>query len=157
MTWSNYGPAGPWAISGASFDRLFAVNARAMALLTAEFARRHIDRGAKWGRVINISTAGAYCFPSEISYGASKLAMEGYTRSAAVELGQFGITVNAVSLRPVQTGWITPGLEERILPTIPLGRIGNPEDVADVVVFLASDQARWVTGQRLFVGGGHGM
>jgi 3-oxoacyl-[acyl-carrier protein] reductase len=147
----------PSGLTAEGFDRLFAVNARATALLMAEFARRHVGRGAKWARIINVSTAGAYCFPSEVSYGASKLALEGYTRSAAVELGQFGITVNAVSLGPVQTGWITPGLEERILPTIPLGRIGNPEDVADVVVFLASDQARWVTGQRLFVGGGHGM
>jgi len=56
-----------------------------------------------------------------------------------------------------QTGWITPQLEEKILPTIPIGRIGSPEDVADVMVFLASEQARWVTGQKMYVGGGHGM
>jgi 3-oxoacyl-[acyl-carrier protein] reductase len=104
-----------------------------------------------------VSTAGADRFPSEVSYGASKFALESYTRSAALELGQFGITVNAVSLGPVQTGWITSKLEKEILPTIPLGRIGSPEDVADVIMFLASDQARWVTGQRIYVGGGHGM
>jgi 3-oxoacyl-[acyl-carrier protein] reductase len=57
----------------------------------------------------------------------------------------------------VQTSWITPELERAILPTIPLGRIGTPEDVADVVVFLASEQARWMTGQRVGVGGGHRM
>ena len=74
-----------------------------------------------------------------------------------MELGQFGITVNAVSLGPVQTGWISPELERVVRPTIPLGRIGTPDDVADVIVFLASEQARWVTGQTLFVGGGHGM
>ena len=147
----------PENITPGSFDRLFAVNPRAPALLIAEFARRHIERGANWGRVISISTAGAYCFPSEISYGASKLALESYTRSAASELGQFGVTVNAVSLGPVQTGWITAELEKQILPTIPLGRIGTPEDVADVIVFLASTGARWVTGQRIYVGGGHGM
>ena len=67
------------------------------------------------------------------------------------------MTVNAVSLGPVQTGWITPELEQAILPTIPLGKTGLPEDVADVIVFLASDQARWLTGQRIYVGGGHGM
>jgi len=106
---------------------------------------------------VNVSTAGAERFPSEITYGASKFALESYTRSAATELGKFGITVNVVSLGPVQTGWITPGLEREILPTIPLGRIGAPSDVADVIVFLASDQARWVTGQRMYVGGGHGM
>lgn len=147
----------PDTITAGSFDRLFTVNTRAAALLMAEFVRRHRERRANWGRIINVSTAGAYCFPSEISYGASRLALEGYTRSAAAELGRFGITVNAVSLGPVQTGWITPELEKEILPTIPLGRIGSPEDVADVVIFLASDQARWMTGQKIYVGGGHGM
>ncbi len=147
----------PRSLSAGSFDRIFDVNTRAPALLMAEFARRHIKRGARWGCIVNVSTAGAYCFPSEISYGASKLALEGYTRSAAAELGQWGITVNAVSLGPVQTGWITPELEKEILPTIPIGKIGTPEDVADVIVFLASEQARWMTGQRIFVGGGHGM
>jgi 3-oxoacyl-[acyl-carrier protein] reductase len=147
----------PKSITAGSFDRLFAVNTRAPALMMAEFARRHIARRARWGRIVNVSTAGAERFPSEISYGASKFALESYTRSAAMELGKFGINVNVVSLGPVQTGWITAELERAILPTIPLGRIGSPEDVADVVVFLASDQARWVTGQRIYVGGGHGM
>jgi 3-oxoacyl-[acyl-carrier protein] reductase len=147
----------PQTVSAGSFDRIFDVNTRAPALLMAEFARRQIERGAGWGRIVNVSTAGAYCFPSEISYGASKLALEGYTRSAAAELGRWGITVNAVSLGPVQTGWITPELEREILHTIPMGKIGSPEDVADVIVFLASEQASWVTGQKLYVGGGHGM
>jgi 3-oxoacyl-[acyl-carrier protein] reductase len=147
----------PRNVSAGSFDRIFDVNTRAPALLMAEFARRQIERGAQWGRIINVSTAGAYCFPSEISYGASKFALESYTRSAAAELGRWGITVNAVSLGPVQTGWITPELQKKILPTIPIGKIGSPEDVADVIVFLASEQARWVTGQKLYVGGGHGM
>ena len=147
----------PAPLSAQTFDRHFSVNTRAVALLIAEFARRLVARGASYGRVINVSTAGAYVFPSEVSYGASKLALEAYTRSAAVELGQFGITVNAVSLGPVQTGWISPELETALLSTIPLGRIGTPPEVADVIVFLASEQARWVTGQTLFVGGGHGM
>ena len=147
----------PQSVTATSFDRLFAVNARAPALMMAEFGRRHIARGAQWGRIINVSTAGADRFPSEISYGASKFALESYTRSAAMELGKFGVTANVVSLGPVQTGWITSELEQAILPTIPLGRIGTPEEVADVIVFLASHQARWLTGQRIYVGGGHGM
>ena len=147
----------PATFTAASFDRIFAVNTRAAALIMAEFARRHIERAANWGRIINVSTAGAERFPSEITYGASKFALESYTRSAATELGKFGVTVNAVSLGPVQTGWISPELERAVLPTIPLGRIGSPEDVADVIVFLASHQSRWVTGQRIYVGGGHGM
>jgi len=147
----------PTSTSAALFDRLFSVNTRAPLLLMAEFARRHIARGASWGRIVNVSTDGADRFPSEVTYGASKFALESYTRSAASELGKFGITVNVVSLGPVQTGWITPGLERAILPAIPLGRVGTPADVADVIVFLASEQARWMTGQRIFVGGGHAM
>jgi 3-oxoacyl-[acyl-carrier protein] reductase len=147
----------PERVSAGSIERMFAVNTRAPVLLMAEFARRFIRRQANWGRIINISTAGASCFPSEISYGASKLALEGYTRSAAIELGPLGITVNAISPGPVQTGWITPELEQVLLPSIPMGRVGSPEDIADVIVFLASHQARWISGQRIFVGGGHGM
>ena len=138
-----------------SHDRHFAVNSRAVALLMAEYARRHVSRGADWGRIVNISTDGADCFPGEVSYGASKAALESYSRSAAVELGPYGITVNVVAPGPIQTGWIPAEAEQPIVATIPLGRMGRPDDVADVVVFLASEQARWVTGQRLFVGGGH--
>jgi 3-oxoacyl-[acyl-carrier protein] reductase len=144
-------------ITPESHDRHFAVNSRAVALLMAEFAWRHIERNAQWGRIINVSTDGASCFPSEISYGASKHAMESYSRAAAVELGPYGITVNVVSPGPVQTGYITRELEEKLIPEIPLRRVGQPEDVADAIVFLASEQARWITGQLLYVGGGHEM
>lgn len=89
--------------------------------------------------------------------GASKLAMESYSRAAATELGRFGITVNVVSPGPTQTGWITAEHEARALPAIPLGRVGYPEDIADVIVYLASEQACWLTGQVLHAGGGHRM
>ena len=148
-------PAKPVSVD--SITRHFLVNAGVPALLMQEFARRHASRGASWGRIINISTAGSDGFPAEVSYGASKFALESYTRAAASELGPLGITVNALALGPVQTGWMTPALEEALLPTIPLGRIGTPQEIADVVVFLASEQARWVTGQRIFVAGGHRM
>jgi 3-oxoacyl-[acyl-carrier protein] reductase len=155
----NYAPAGyhVQTITAENHDRHFAVNSRAVALMMAEYARRHIERGAHWGRIINVSTDGAACFPGELSYGASKVALESFSRSAAVELGRFGITVNIVSPGPIQTGYITPQAEERLIAEIPLGRVGLPEDVADVIVFLASEQARWLTGQLLFVGGGHRM
>lgn len=151
--WANR----PKPINIASIDNHFAVNTRAPALLMAEFSRRHIARKAIWGRIINISTAGAYVFPSEISYGASKFALESYTRSAAVEFGQFGITVNTLSLGPIQTGWITPELATEIIPTIPMGRLGTPQDVAEAIILLTSNQAGWITGQKIYVGGGHGM
>jgi 3-oxoacyl-[acyl-carrier protein] reductase len=144
-------------IAAGSHDHHFAVNSRATALMMAEYARRHVAREARWGRIINVSTDGASCFPEEVSYGASKAALESYTRSAARELGRYGITANIVSLGPIQTGWITPELEKQIADTIPLGRVGVPDDVADVIVFLASEQARWLTGQLLYVGGGHAM
>lgn len=138
-------------------NRAFAVNARAVGLLMTTFTRRLVERGGQWGRVINVSTDGAHCFPSEVTYGASKAALEAYSRSAAAELGQFGITVNVVSPGPIQTGYITPEMEGDIRRRTPLGRVGYPEDIADVVLFLASEQARWVTGQTIRVNGGHSI
>jgi 3-oxoacyl-[acyl-carrier protein] reductase len=114
-------------------------------------------RGASWGRIINISTDGAPGFSSEVSYGASKYALETYSRAAAKELGQFGITINVMSLGPIQTGWIAPELERSVEQHTPLGRVGRPEDVADAMLLLAADQARWITGQVIYVGGGHRM
>lgn len=157
----NTGPdrffGGSSTITEEGIDRHFAVNTRAVALAMAEFARRHVARGARWGRIINVSTDGASNFPGEASYGASKYAVEGYSRSAAGELGRYGITVNIVSPGPIQTGYISAELEKELLPSIPLGRLGKPDDVADVILFLASEQARWVTGQLIYVGGGHAM
>jgi 3-oxoacyl-[acyl-carrier protein] reductase len=144
-------------ITAKSHDRHFAVNSRAPALMMAGFARRHIERSRRWGRIVNVSADCAQGCPQEISYRASKYALESYTRSAAAELGPYGITVNAVSPGPVQSGYITPDSEKQLIAEIPLRRVGQPEDVADVIVFLASEQARWVTGQLLFVHGGHRM
>ncbi|HUU13948.1 MAG TPA: SDR family oxidoreductase [Terriglobia bacterium] len=144
-------------VTVASHDRSFAVNSRAVALLMAEFARRQIASGRRWGRVINVSTDGASGYPSNVSYWASKHAMESFSRAAAAELGPFGITVNVVSPGPIQTGWISPDLEAKILPNIPLRRVGQPEDIADAIVFFASQQACWITGQLLYVGGGNRM
>jgi 3-oxoacyl-[acyl-carrier protein] reductase len=144
-------------IRAESHDRSFAVNSRAVALLMAEFARRHVAAGRRWGRIINVSTDGASGYPSEVSYWASKHAMESYSRAAAAELGPYGVTVNIVSPGPVQTGWISRELETKCVPAIPLRRIGQPEDIADAIVFFASEQARWITGQLLYVGGGNRM
>jgi 3-oxoacyl-[acyl-carrier protein] reductase len=144
-------------ITAETHDRHFAVNSRAVALMMAEFARRLVRRGGRWGRIVNISTDGSSAFNGEVSYGASKHALESYSRAAAKELGKFGITVNIASLGPIQTGWIAPELDSVIARNTPLGRTGMPDDVADVVVFLASEQARWLTGQLIYAGGGHAM
>lgn len=138
-------------------DEHFAVNTRAVALLIKEFAQRFVARQADWGRIINISTDGAYAHPSNVSYGASKFAVESFSRAAAFELGPYGITVNVISPGAVQTGWMTPKLEKEIADSYPLRRIGKPEDIANTAVFFASQQANWITGQVLHVGGGNRM
>jgi 3-oxoacyl-[acyl-carrier protein] reductase len=142
-------------LTGAALmDEHYAVNARGTALMMAEYVRLHIARGATWGRIINISTDAADAHAGAVSYAASKHAVESYSRSAAHELGKYGITVNIVAPGPIQTGWLRPDEEIEIAKKTPLGRVGQPEDIADVIVFLASDEARWLTGQLLYVGGG---
>lgn len=140
-----------------TIDRHFAVNSRAVALLIHAFTQRYLARGARWGRIVTVSTDAAHAHTANISYAASKHAIESYSRSAAAELGKYGITVNIVAPGPIQTGYITPQNETAICAGTPLGRLGAPEDVADVIVFLASEQARWLTGQLLYVGGGWRM
>ena len=104
-----------------------------------------------------MSTDSAQTFSGQINYGASKAAIEAFTRSVAIEVGPLGIRVNTVAPGPTQTGYISAEFEEEIKESIPLKRIGKPEDIADVVLFLASDQARWVTGQVIKVSGGHAL
>jgi 3-oxoacyl-[acyl-carrier protein] reductase len=144
-------------VSAGEIDAHFVVNARAVALLINEYTRRYLARGARDGRIINISTDAAHAHEANVSYAASKHAIESYSRSAAAELGKYGITVNIVAPGPIQTGYITLDLEQKINSGTPLGRVGRPEDVADVIVFLASQQAHWLTGQLLYVGGGWRM
>jgi 3-oxoacyl-[acyl-carrier protein] reductase len=144
-------------VTAAGIDAHFAVNARAYVLLMEEYLQRYLKRGAKFGRIINISTDAAHAHTANISYAASKHAIESYSRSAAAEMGKYGITVNIVAPGPIQTGYLPPKAVEEIASTTPLGRVGEPEDIADVVVFLASEQARWITGQLIYVGGGWRM
>jgi 3-oxoacyl-[acyl-carrier protein] reductase len=144
-------------IDVASHDRHFAVNSRAVAILMSKFASRIIEKQKNWGKIINISADCAWGCPREISYRASKYALESYSRSAAAELGPYGITVNIVSPGPVQSGYISSEVEEALIADIPLRRIGRPEDIANAVVFFASEKAGWITGQLLFVHGGHRM
>jgi 3-oxoacyl-[acyl-carrier protein] reductase len=144
-------------ISADSIDGHLAVNARAYALMMSEYVQRYLARKGQRGRIINVSTDAAHAHPSSLSYAASKHAIESYSRSAAAEVGKYGITVNIVAPGPIQTGWLAPDQESAIAAGTPLRRCGTPQDVADVMVFLASDQAHWLTGQLLYVGGGWRM
>ena len=134
-------------------DDTFAVNVRGSLLMTREFIKRHKD----YGRVINLSTDSAQVFAGQITYGASKATLEALTRSVAMEVGKYGITVNCVAPGPTQTGWIDKDLEEIVVPLIPMGKLIRPEDIANTILFLASDQAGMVTGQVIKVSGGHAL
>ncbi len=149
--------SGVFLTTASSIDRHFQINARAYALLALEYFQRYLERKASRGRIINISTDAAHAHVANVSYAASKHAIESYSRSAALEMGKYGITVNVVAPGPIQTGYITPKAATGIAAGTPLGRVGVPQDVADVIVFLASEQAHWMTGQLLYVGGGWRM
>ena len=83
-------------VTAATWTRQFSVDAMAPALMIAEFARRHVARGADWGRIIGLTSGGDLGFPEEVSYGAAKAAQENYTMSAALELAPYGVTANMV-------------------------------------------------------------
>jgi 3-oxoacyl-[acyl-carrier protein] reductase len=136
-----------------TLDAHYAVNVRAMALLSVEFARQY--PGGPGGRIVNFSSGQSLGpMPGELAYAATKGAVEAFTRTLAVEVGHKGITVNAVNPGPTDTGWITEELEQELIGKFPLGRIGQPEDAARLVAFLASDEAAWITGQIIHSEGG---
>lgn len=143
------------SMTAAGIDRTFSVNVRAALLLSQEYIVRHLRREATWGRVINLSADSAQCFAGQITYGASKAALEALTRSIAKAVGPHGITVNAIAPGPVQTGYITAEVAAALRPSIPSGRIGTPQDIAEAILFLASDAADWITGQVIRVSGGY--
>ncbi len=134
-------------------DDTFAVNVRGSILMIREF----INRRNNFGRIINISTDSAQIFAGQITYGASKATLEALTRSIAIEAGKYEITVNCVAPGPTQTGWIDADLEKSVLPLIPMGKLIQPEDIAETILFLASEQAKMLTGQVIKVSGGHAL
>ena len=132
-------------------DRHLVVNVRGTALLMAEFARRFGGEHGT-GRIVNFSSG--LPLAGEIAYAATKGAIEWMTISAAVELGPRGITVNAIDPGPTDTGWMSSELRESAERATPLGRVGQPQDAAELVAFLCSERAGWITGQILRSDGG---
>jgi 3-oxoacyl-[acyl-carrier protein] reductase len=132
-------------VSADTHDRQFSVDARGGALMIAEFGRRHLERRATWGRIIGLTSGGPLGFPGEVSYGAAKAALENYTMSAAFELAPVGVTANIVYPPVTDTGWVTDSVRKHVERRTDLIHIVEPEDVARVIVFLASDHARLIT------------
>jgi 3-oxoacyl-[acyl-carrier protein] reductase len=132
-------------VTARSVHGQFMVDARAGGLLIMELARRHRERGATSGRIVTMTSGGRDGFPGEVSYGAAKAALESYTLSAAQELGAYGITANVIHPPATDTGWISPAIEEFIKKEDLLGRIGQPQDVAEVIAWLCSDLGRHVS------------
>ena len=140
-------------ITPSVIDDTFAVNVRGSLLMTREF----IGRRGDYGRIINISTDAAQVFAGQITYGASKATMEVLTRSIALEVAQYGVTVNCIAPGPTQTGWIDEEFEKVVIPLIPMGKLISPEDIAETILFLSSEQARMITGQIIKVSGGKSL
>jgi 3-oxoacyl-[acyl-carrier protein] reductase len=132
-------------LTAATWTRQFAVDAMSAALMIREFARRHIARQGSWGRIIGLTSGGELGFPEEVSYGAAKAAQANYTMSAALELAPFGITANMVHPPVTDTGWVTDAVREHVAASTSLIHIASPDEVAEVIAYLASDAAALIT------------
>jgi 3-oxoacyl-[acyl-carrier protein] reductase len=143
--------------SEAEFDRVFALNACGPFFAMQEAARLLPDGG----RIVNISSgATTVGFPMQGVDCASEAALEQFTLVCPNELGPRGITLNVLLVGPTETDMLNgllahaPGFKEMLVARTPMGRIGQPRDMADVVAFLVSEAARWITGQSIRVDGG---
>jgi 3-oxoacyl-[acyl-carrier protein] reductase len=140
-------------LDAGTIDAHVAVNLRATMLLSAAFARRFA--GDRPGRIINLTSGQSLGpMPDELAYGATKGAVEAFTRSLAPAVAAKGITVNAINPGPTDTGWISPDLRAELLPKFPMGRLGTPQDAARLIAWLAGPEAGWVTGQVIHSEGG---
>ena len=141
-------------VTAHELDRAWAVNARAVVLLVQAFAAHHAaDR--RHGRVI-LFTSGQHLgpMPDELPYAISKGAIHQVTRSLADALAERDVTVNAINPGPVDTGWASPAVRERVRSAFPAGRWASPDDIAAVVGLLASRDSAWITGQVIDAEGG---
>jgi len=144
-------------LTEAQFHRMFNINVLGL-LLTTQAASKHLGEGAS---IINIGSGVTSLFPPDSAiYTGTKGAVDAITGVLAVELGPRKIRVNALNPGGVETegvhaqGFVGSDFMNALIAQTPLGRIGQPDDIADIAVFLASDESRWLTGEHLVAGGG---
>lgn len=141
-------------ITEADYESTFSVNAKGYLFCMQEAGKR-IGEG---GRIVNISSILAQqSRPGTALYAATRASASVFARIAAQEMGPKGITVNSISPGPVEPGMFqdtSETVKQRVRAMSPFSRVGSPEDIADIVAFLASDQARWITGQDIVAAGG---
>jgi 3-oxoacyl-[acyl-carrier protein] reductase len=137
------------AMSAELFDRTFGVDARAGALMIAEFSRRLIAREGTWGRIIGLTSGSVNGFPSEVTYGAAKAALENYTMSAAAELGRRGVTANMIHPPITDSGWVNDAVRQFAATSADHFHVAEPAEVAEVIAWLCTDSARMVTGNLI--------
>jgi 3-oxoacyl-[acyl-carrier protein] reductase len=129
-----------------SIDSQLYVDARAGALLMAEFITRHRAREARWGRIVTLTSGDGREFPGEVSYGAAKAALISYTLSASAEMAGDGVTANVVYPPVTDTGWITDEVRAFVADDVDHHHIAEPSEVAEVIAWLCVDAGRIVTG-----------
>jgi 3-oxoacyl-[acyl-carrier protein] reductase len=137
------------------WDKVIRINLYGIFYLTKAFLPGMVER--KYGKIVNLtSIAGAVVgFPILTHYSASKAAIAGFTKSLALEVASYGINVNAIAPGPVDVGNIQAEMYAQLLKMIPLGRWGKPADIANLAVFLSSDEAGFITGQTIISDGGY--
>jgi 3-oxoacyl-[acyl-carrier protein] reductase len=149
-------------MSDDDWDTVLNVHLRG-SFLMSRAAQQHMTQ-AKWGRIVNLSSSSALGNRGQANYSAAKAGLQGFTKTLAIELGQFGITVNAVAPGFIATD-MTAATAARVkmdfetfqkeaAARIPVRRVGHPEDVAHTISFLASEGAGFVSGQVIYVAGG---
>ncbi|XP_059571305.1 (3R)-3-hydroxyacyl-CoA dehydrogenase isoform X3 [Alligator mississippiensis] len=142
----------------AAFDEVIAVNLKGTFLVMQAVAQALVQSGALGGSIINLgSIVGKVGNLGQVNYVASKAGVEGLTKTAAKELARYGIRCNVVLpgfIRTPMTDQVPPKVMEKLLALVPMGRLGDPEEVADVCAFLASEESRYITGASVEVTGG---
>ena len=143
-----------------NWDAVLRTNLDSMFNMTKQVADGMVERG--WGRIINVSSVngskGAF---GQTNYSAAKSGVHGFTKALALEVARKGVTVNTISPGYIGTKMVTAipkeVLDTKILPQIPVGRLGKPEEVAGLIIYLASEEAAFVTGANIAINGGQHM